>query len=233
MNDLKNSAYDDVTIKFEEGETLIPIPQDTVIKINTEADNKPVVQKKEFEIFELVSDKDPILGEVMPLFDFENPPVDPAEFASSLVETCKLHKGLGLSANQCGFRHRVFVMGANDNYVAFYNPKLISVSTETSRMEEGCLSFFGLFLAVERPSMIEVEYQDYTGQVKTATYSGITARCFLHELDHMNGIRYTDTVKPLALQMAQKRRAKGIHKREQAIKNITKRLKQNAKRYSN
>jgi peptide deformylase len=160
--------------------------------------------------FKLVSENDPILKEVIPDFDFSNPPVDPNAFASSLVETCIKHEGFGLSANQCGFRHRVFVVGAGEEYVAFYNPKIVSSSGST-KLPEGCLSFKNLYLEIERPETIEVEYQDFTGTHKTAKFSGLTARCFQHELDHLNGVCYTKHVGPVALKMANKRRIKFIH----------------------
>ncbi len=166
--------------------------------------------------FDLVAEDDPILKEVLPEFDFANPPVDPKEFASSLTETCIQRNGYGLSANQCGFRHRVFVMGAGSEYVAFFNPKVTAMSEETIHMSEGCLSFPLLELKITRPSGIVVEYQDYNGEVKKANYVGVSARCFLHELDHMNGIVYTEKAKPLALQMAKKKRQK--------VKNLVKRF---------
>jgi peptide deformylase len=185
----------------------------------------------EIKIFDLVPETHEVLKEVLPEFNFNSPPVNPSEFASSLVETCKKHNGLGLSANQCGFKYRVFVMGTGDEYVAFFNPKLVEVSEETLKMEEGCLSFKDLFLYVERPKTIKVEYQDYTGKVKTAMFTGLTARCFLHELDHMNGITYHTHVKPLSLKMAEKRRLNVRLKRKQVEKNISNKVKeQNANR---
>jgi len=65
-----------------------------------------------------------------------------------------------------------------------------------------------LFLNITRPESIIVEYQDFTGEKKTAKFSGLSARCFLHELDHMNGIVYTERAKPLALQSGIKKRNK-------------------------
>ena len=155
--------------------------------------------------FSLVLSSNPILREVMPEWDFSNPPMDANEFASTLVETCKKHKGYGLSANQCGFRYRVFVMGAKDEFVAFFNPKITAVSKEEVHMEEGCLSFPLLGLHITRPAEVMVEYQDFNGEKKTAHYTGISARCFLHELDHMNGIVYTSRCKPLALKSGMKK----------------------------
>jgi len=182
-----------------------------VFKINTEDDVKSSLQP-EIEIFHLVAEDDPILREYMPEFDFAKPPVDPAKFASSLVETCKKNQGIGLSANQCGFPYRVFVMGAGEDYVAHFNPRILTTDGET-HMIEGCLSFPLLGLRITRPETITVEYQDFAGQSRTAKYAGISARCFLHELDHMNGIVYTDRVKPLALKS-------GLDKRNKVIKKM-------------
>jgi peptide deformylase len=86
------------------------------------------------------------------------------------------------------------------------------VSPQEVFMDEGCLSFPLLTLKVARPKEVFVEYQDYTGAVKNAKFVGITARCFLHELDHMNGIVYTSKTKPVALQFGMKKRNKLIKK---------------------
>jgi peptide deformylase len=170
---------------------------DTIEKIKSK-------RETEIETFELVDPTHPALHKALPEFDFQNAPINPNSFASTLVETCKKNNGLGLSANQCGFGHRVFVMGAGNDYIACYNPKLIETEGE-SHMEEGCLTFPLLMLRVTRPKKIKVEYQDFTGVKREATFDGISARVFLHELDHMNGIVYTSRVKPLAFQFALKK----------------------------
>ena len=154
--------------------------------------------------FDLIDPTWPPMSMVLPEFDFSNPPVDPNEFASTLVETCKKNRGLGLSANQCGFPYRVFVMGTDDNYIACFNPKIILAEGE-EHMAEGCLSFPLLQLRITRPKTITVEYQDWNGEVHTNKFTGLTARIFLHELDHMNGIMYTDRAKPLALKSGLKK----------------------------
>lgn len=201
--------------------------KDGVLKFNTDEWKKELPQPKQnIKIFDLVSENDPILKETLPDFDFNNPPVNPIEFASSLVETCKKYNGLGLSANQCGFNYRVFVMGQGDNYVAFFNPKITTKSNDKLKLDEGCLSFRDLFLQIERASEIEVEYQDFTGTTKTAKYTGLTARCFQHELDHMNGIVYTSYMKPLALHMAQKKRLKITNQRRNLQKKMVKKVKE-------
>lgn len=175
--------------------------EDIVLYNTTEAAK---VEQAPIQTFNLVPADWPVLYYELPEFDFSKPPVDPNAFASALVETCKKHNGFGLSANQCGFPHRVFVMGADDEYVAFFNPKLIKSEGET-HMEEGCLSWPLLNLRITRSKKIWVEYQDFTGEKKEAIFDGISARCFLHELDHMNGIMYTSRVKPLALQFGLKK----------------------------
>ena len=191
-----------------------------IIKIDTNPyKNEPTIQKV-IETFSLVPETHPALKKVMPNFDFSNPPVDPNRFASSLVETCKKHNGLGLSANQCGYEYRVFVMGSNDSYVDFFNPEIIWKSEETIRMEEGCLSFVDLFLNIERPISIKVKYQDFTGETKEAMFAGLTARCFQHELEHLNGIVYTHLAKPMALSMAMKKRSKIADKRKKLKKQL-------------
>jgi peptide deformylase len=180
---------------------------DTIIFDTNEAIKPVQPEQPQAPILDLVPETSAILLEHLEDFDFKNPPVNPNALASALVETCKKYKGLGLSANQCGLPHRVFVMGTGDDFVAFFNPKLLASSGE-SHMTEGCLSFPFLGLKITRPAIIDVEYQDFNGIKRTATYSGLSARCFLHELDHMNGIVYTQKCKPLALQMGMKKRGK-------------------------
>lgn len=204
-----------------------------VIRINTDAWKEDLNKAKrvQIEIYPLVPETHSALRKVLPEFNFSDPPMDPNTFASSLVETCKKYGALGLSANQCGYEYRVFVMGSGDDYVAFFNPKIVDSSTETIRIEEGCLTFPDLFLNVERPSEVMVEYQDFTGQWKTIKFTGLTARCFQHELDHLNGKVYTEHVKPLALQMAMKKKNKLKAKRQklqtklmEKVKNVSKQL---------
>ena len=67
-----------------------------------------------------------------------------------------------------------------------------------------------------------VEYQDFNGQIRNTKFVGISARCFQHELDHMNGIVYTNKVKPLALQMAVKKRDKAFKLFEKMTKKLAK-----------
>jgi len=175
---------------------------DNIVLYDTE--KQVGIKQSDIETFDLVDPTHPALHMALPEFDFDNARINPNDFASSLVETCKKNNGLGLSANQCGFEHRVFVMGAGEEYIACFNPKVIGMEGE-AHMEEGCLTFPLLMLRVTRPKIIKVEYQDFTGVKREATFDGISARVFLHELDHMNGIVYTSRVKPLAFQFGLKK----------------------------
>ena len=184
-----------------------------LITFNTEElTNKTLsqtIQKtKEVETFNLVDENNPILKEQLPEFVFGNSTVDPNYFASTLVETCKKFGGFGLAANQCGFRHRVFVMGGGDDFIACFNPSILEQSSEESLVAEGCLSFPMMALKISRPKSIVVEYYDWNGERHETKFDGLTAHVFQHELDHLNGICYTERAKPMALKMGMKKRKK-------------------------
>ena len=194
--------------------------QSTIITFDTE-EQKQVISK-EVPIFALVPETSPILKQVMPEFDFQNPIMNPIELSSSLIETCKKYNGYGLSANQVGVETRVFVMGVGKEYIACFNPTIIAASTEDVHMAEGCLSFPMLALMITRPSGVVVDYQDYKGEHHQANFVGMSARCFLHELDHLNGIVYTSKCKPMALQQGLKKRGKINHLINKAKKTVGK-----------
>jgi peptide deformylase len=199
---------------------------DDIFVFNTEDAVKGRIETQKVSTFNLVEENHPLLSEKLQDFDFENPPYNPNEFASALVETCKKHRGFGLSANQCGFKFKVFVMGDPEGeYVAFFNPKILDKSLEEVHMSEGCLSFPQLFLNITRPESIIVEYQDFTGEKKTARFSGLSARVFLHEYDHMNGITFTKRAKPLALQTGIKKRKKLYDRFRKATKAVAARVR--------
>jgi peptide deformylase len=115
--------------------------------------------------------------------------------------------GIGLAANQIGLAKRVFVIGSYNipgfpAPFALFNPKVLRVSDEQELMKEGCLSYPDLWLSIKRPSVIEVEYQDSKGNTNEVAMSGLIARCFQHELDHLNGVCFVDIVSPMKLQLA-------------------------------
>jgi peptide deformylase len=118
--------------------------------------------------------------------------------------------GIGLAANQVGITKRVFVMGSNNipgfpEPFAVFNPKIIETSTEMVLDQEGCLSYPGLFLTVKRPKSIVAEYQNSQGDIIEARFEGYLAKCFQHELDHLDGICFVDKVSQMKLNLAMKK----------------------------
>lgn len=183
-----------------------------IFTIDTE---EGIVKDKEevVEPLSLFDENHPMLLQRIPEYDVTRLP-NPVlgKLIKRLKMTMKLHGGIGLSANQCGIFERVFVLGANDAIWACINPKIINASPDLIREKEGCLSFPGLALGVERHSWVEAEFINEECKVVQMRFEGLTARCFQHELDHMNGIKFTSKVKPLALQMAKKQQQKLIKK---------------------
>jgi peptide deformylase len=138
-------------------------------------------------ILDLVDHRDPILKQELEPFDFSNPPVNPLDLVTDLAETMLHHNGIGISANQCGLSHRVFVLLGTD-IIPCFNPKIVDVSTETIVLEEGCLTYPGLWVKVKRPKKIKVRYTVPNAETVTQVFDGITARAFQHELDHLDGV---------------------------------------------
>ena len=124
--------------------------------------------------------------------------------------TKDIFNGIGLSANQCGVFERVFVIGVGENSWACINPKIVAKAPSTIKDTEGCLSFPGLGLKIDRPEWIEAEFYNENGELVQMRMEGLTARCYQHELDHMNGIKFTSHVKPVALQLAREKQKKLI-----------------------
>ena len=182
----------------------------TILTIDTGAN---VFKEETIEPLPVYTDKHPMLSQRIPEYDVRNigSPVL-AKLIKRLKMTMKLHNGLGLSANQCGVFERIFVIGGGENVWACINPKIIASSEDIEKDKEGCLSFPGLSVSIDRPKWVEVEYYNEQGGQVQMRFDGLTARCFQHELDHMNGVRMIDRVKPLALQMARDKQKKLIKK---------------------
>ncbi len=156
---------------------------------------------------DLVPSNDPILSEVMPKFDFADPTIDPLELAHILAQSCLKHGGIGLSANQIGLRIRAFIVQANP-MICMINPNIVGTSDDVTTDEEGCLSYPNLILKKKRFDVIRIRYAMPNADIVTNRYEGMTARIIQHEMDHMNGVLFTDGVSKLKLEMARKKKAK-------------------------
>ena len=180
-----------------------------ILTIDTSAG---LVKEERIEPLPLFGENSPMLNMVMPEYTDPLPNSVMTNLVKRLKLTMKLYGGIGLSANQCGVYVRVFVIGADDYDMTCINPKILEVSADLQRDNEGCLSFPGLYVKIERPSWVKVEYTDETGETKQTKLEGLTARCFVHELDHMNGTKFVSHVGPVALQMAKKKQSKLMKK---------------------
>jgi peptide deformylase len=186
-----------------------------VLTINTE-DN--IIRKETIEPLPLYDDKFAMLDDEIPNYGDPLPNPIMSELAQRLKMTMKKFGGLGLSANQCGVYERVFVIGHEDNAFICINPKVIEQSDELIREKEGCLSYPGMFLSVPRPKWVIAEFVNENGQTQQMRFEGLTARCYLHELDHMNGIKFVQHVGPVSIRMARDKQQKTIKKFQRQFK---------------
>ena len=149
------------------------------------------------------------LNKQVKAFDIETPPVDPKELKANMVEVMLNNNGIGLSANQVEFDGQVFVMGdKEDNATICINPQILQHTEETVQDMEGCLSFPGIYVNVTRPKEILAEWYDENLEKQTVKISGYSAKCFLHEWDHLQGVTFKDRVSKLKWDMANKKAKK-------------------------
>jgi peptide deformylase len=143
------------------------------------------------------------------VFDIENPPVDPKELKANMVEIMLNNNGIGLAANQVEFDGQVFVMGdKQENATICINPQVLQHTKETVQDIEGCLSFPGMYVKVTRPKEILAEWYDENLEKQTVKIEGYSAKCFLHEWDHLQGVTFKDRVSKLKWDMATKKARK-------------------------
>lgn len=151
----------------------------------------------------LVEPSHELLSTNLEPFDFNEH--DAKQIADELIEVMMAHNGLGLSANQIGLSHRVFVMRGDPNHFVCFNPRIVDMAEEIIVLEEGCLTYPDLYVKIKRPIGVRVRYQDVNGEIQTRKFVGITARCFQHEMDHLNGIHYLERASKFHLEEAKKR----------------------------
>jgi len=184
-----------------------------ILTINT---NDVLEEKKPTKILPIYSDKSPYLKEIVLEYNGVLPNPEISHLIKQMKATKCEYKGIGLAANQCGYRVRAFIIGVEGDDVVCINPKVTAQSSEMVKGKEGCLSFPGLFCNIKRPTWIETEFFDENGVKHVEKYEGLTARCFLHELDHLNGTTIVDHLGKLSLRLAIKRQEKLLKK----LKNV-------------
>lgn len=108
-----------------------------------------------------------------------------------MKETLHVEEGVGLAAPQVGVLRRVAVVDFGEKYYELINPRILKASGELIG-EEGCLSVPGVRGKVKRPETITVTYLDRMGKRHKEEITGILARVFCHEIDHLDGILFVD-----------------------------------------
>jgi peptide deformylase len=141
---------------------------------------------------EVVKHPHPILDKVVePITDFSLAWLAPIRDA--LVETIEKHNAVGLAANQVGIDQRAIgIRTRNGNIRIFFNPVVVSESSQRSTREEACLSLPGVLVEVSRADRVQfthTELDEETGQPKAVKeqMSGLAAAAVAHEIDHLNG----------------------------------------------
>ena len=168
-------------------------------------------------IYKLLPPNHPFVKTAMPDFvDSDTSDISRKEVAESLVETMKHFGGIGLSANQVGLPYRVFVMGDHKQYITCFNPKILSESKKTVVIEEGCLTYPGLFVKITRPEDIYVQFEDENQSIHNTTFEGLMCRVYQHEMDHMDGIDFTSRAKRMDLNIAKRKLKRGKLKLKRA-----------------
>lgn len=119
------------------------------------------------------------------------------QLLDDMGETLMEADGVGLAAPQVGVLRRAVVVletnvpeGEDPYIIELINPEIISTSGEQNGAE-GCLSVPGEYGLVKRPMDVTVRAQNRFGETFSVSGTGLTARCFCHELDHLDGVIFT------------------------------------------
>jgi peptide deformylase len=128
------------------------------------------------------------------------------QLAQDMIETATASNGVGIAAPQVAQSLQLFILASRPSPrypqaptmepTAIINPVILDRSPEMVRGWEGCLSVPGVRGVVERSQWIEVEYIDLQGKIQRQRFQDFVARIFQHELDHLQGLLFTDLVQP-------------------------------------
>ena len=160
-------------------------------------------------VFPIVQYNDPILrlkGKPITAFDAEL-----AQLSKNMIETMHAAAGIGLAAQHIGLAQQLCVIDLSKTDREFEwefdtaspplelimpmvlaNPKVTILEGDDTIYEEGCLSFPGINGDVVRPDIIRVNFQDIFGTPHELFCDGLLSRCIMHEVDHLNGVLFTD-----------------------------------------
>ena len=141
----------------------------------------------------IVQSPDPLLNTVCEPCDFNDKSLK--RLAKQMAHVMYKNAGCGLAAPQVGVLRRVcVVLDEEDQLIELVNPEIIYTEGEQTGLE-GCLSVPGKYGVVTRPEVVRVRAQDRDGQWFEVEDEGLTARCFCHEIEHLDGhlfVEHTD-----------------------------------------
>ena len=126
------------------------------------------------------------------------------QHARQMLDLMYEARGLGLAANQVALPYRMIVLNLTgdaqqrDQEGVFINPVILERKGGTVEDEEGCLSFPGLFAKVRRAKAVKVQAYNLQGEAVEVSASDLAARCWQHEIDHLNGVMFIDKMGPIA-----------------------------------
>lgn len=183
------------------------------------------------DVFEIVKAPNLILNK-QSLY-IENIDSTIVDIGNKMLRTVKKHgNGIGLAAVQIGLSIQLIILEKSlffksknteleeidekykeiedllisDNAFMLINPKIIQLSEEISKYNEGCLSFPGIFSDVMRPSEVTVEFYDFNNKKRILKFSkDVAAVCVQHEIDHINGITFLERISSIKKQILLKK----------------------------
>jgi peptide deformylase len=115
-----------------------------------------------------------------------------SHLAEEMLATMHEREGVGLAANQVGRLKRILVAAMEDEEFVLVNPTVEEAAETTGKELEGCLSIPGIQVEVERPTAVIISGQDASGAPLRIEASGLLARIFQHEIDHLDGVLILD-----------------------------------------
>uniref|UniRef100_UPI003FF02607 peptide deformylase n=1 Tax=Candidatus Fimivicinus sp. TaxID=3056640 RepID=UPI003FF02607 len=118
-----------------------------------------------------------------------------AELLDDMKQTLYSAQGVGLAAVQVGVLRRVVVVDVGDGLLELVNPEIIEAQGE-QRENEGCLSLPGKYGETIRPAVVKIKAQNREGEWCIYRGEDLKARCFCHEIDHLDGILFTERLAP-------------------------------------
>ncbi len=119
------------------------------------------------------------------------------DFCKDLIKTMKEKDGIGLAAPQVGKNIRIIVVDTKNGSLCMINPEIIKKSFKKEWGEEGCLSVPGVYGKVKRHQKITCKFINKKGDSEKIDANGLFARVIQHEVDHLDGILFTDKAKKI------------------------------------